>query len=172
MLPILSLKFIGDNTFCTVAKNDICNTLVFLKNYFGVQFKVLTMIAGIDYPHQKNRFEVCYELLSIKFNTRLRIKCFVQEVSQLYSVFHIFSSATWWEREIWDLFGIFFINNPDLRRILTDYGFIGHPLRKDFPLTGFVETFFDSSSKTVTYDFLEISQKQRLFISFSPVFEN
>jgi len=168
LIPLLSMKFIGDRSFCIVAKNDILKVLTFLKNYSGTQFKILTMIAGTDYPHQRNRFEISYELLSLKYNTRLRVKCFVNEISETLSVFPVFASATWWEREIWDLLGVYFTNNPDLRRILTDYGFVGHPLRKDFPLTGFTEIHFNSSTKTVSYGFVETSQKQRLFISYSP----
>jgi NADH dehydrogenase (ubiquinone) Fe-S protein 3 len=126
------------------------------------------MVSGSDFPHQFNRFEIAYELLSIRYNKRLKIKCFVHEASQIHSIFSIFESATWWEREIWDLFGVYFLDNPDLRRILTDYGFLGNPLRKDFPLSGFTETYYDSQSKTVSYNFLEITQKQRTFISYSP----
>ena len=168
MLPILSLKIIDNKTFCIVAKNDILKVITFLKNYFGFQFKVLTMVSANDFPHQTNRFEIAYELLSIKYNTRLKVKCFVHEVSQIPSIFTIFSSATWFEREIWDMFGVYFTNNPDLRRILTDYGFLGNPLRKNFPLTGFVEIYYDSIFKTVSYNFLETSQKQRFFFSYSP----
>jgi NADH/F420H2 dehydrogenase subunit C len=168
MLPILSLKIIDGKTFCVVSKDDILKVITFLKNYFGFQFKVLTMISGTDFPHQVNRFEVAYELLSIKYNTRLKVKCFSHEASHIPSIFSIFASATWWEREIWDLLGVYFVNNPDLRRILTDYGFLGNPLRKDFPLTGFTETYYDSTSKTVSYNFVETSQKQRFFISYSP----
>jgi NADH:ubiquinone oxidoreductase subunit C len=126
------------------------------------------MVSGVDYPHLTNRFEVSYELLSLKYNTRLRIKCFVNEIDHIFSVSSIFLSATWWEREVWDMFGVYFVNNPDLRRILTDYGFVGHPLRKDFPLIGFVETFYDSKTKMVSYGFTETSQKQRVFLSYSP----
>jgi len=168
MLPIFSLKIIDGKIFCVVAKNNILNIITFLKNYFGFQFKVLTMISGADFPHQINRFEIAYELLSIKYNTRLKVKCFVHEASEISSIFSIFLSATWWEREIWDMYGVYFVNNPDLRRILTDYGFLGNPLKKDFPLTGFTETYYDSTSKTVTYNFVEVSQKQRFFISYSP----
>merc|ERR1712146_306709 len=168
VLPILSLKIIGGNTFCTVAKKDILKVLTFLKNSSSYQFKVLTMMSGVDYPHLPNRFEISYELLSVKYNARLRVKCFVNEIDQVLSASSVFLSATWWEREIWDMFGVYFVNNPDLRRILTDYGFVGHPLGKDFPLTGFVETFYDSKTKMVSYGFTETSQKQRLFLSYSP----
>jgi NADH dehydrogenase (ubiquinone) Fe-S protein 3 len=167
MLPILSFKLIGDDTFCIVAKKDILNVLTCLKYYCGSQFKILTMITGTDYPHQNQRFEIAYELLSLKYNCRFRVKSFVHESSEITSVFSVFSSATWWEREIWDLLGVYFTNNPDLRRILTDYGFMGHPLRKEFPLTGFTETYYDSTSKSVSYNFVETSQKQRLFVSYS-----
>lgn len=168
ILPILSLKIIGVNTFCTVAKKDTVKVLTFLKMCSLYQFKVLTMISGVDYPHLANRFEISYELLSLKYNVRLRLKCFVNEIDQALSASSVYLSATWWEREIWDMFGVYFVNNPDLRRILTDYGFVGHPLRKDFPLTGFVETFYDSKTKMVSYGFTEVSQKQRVFVSYLP----
>jgi len=165
MIPILSFKIVAGKTFCIIEKDDILKIITFLKNYSTFQFKVLTMISATDFPHQFNRFEISYELLSIKYNTRLKIKCFVHESSRMSSIFSIFASATWWEREMWDLFGIYFENNPDLRRILTDYGFYGNPLKKDFPLTGFIETYYDSTSKAVSYNFVETSQKQRFLHS-------
>jgi len=168
VLPILSSKIIGGKTFCVASKDDIMKILFFLKNHSGSQFKVLTMISGADFPHQINRFEIAYELLSVRFNVRLKIKCFVHEASTVFSIASIFESATWWEREIWDMFGVYFKNNPDLRRILTDYGFLGNPLRKDFPLTGFTEVYYDSSNKVVSYNFVEMGQKQRSFLFYSP----
>ena len=168
MLPILSLKIIDNKTFCIVAKNDILKVITFLKNYFGFQFKVLTMVSANDFPHQTNRFEIAYELLSIKYNTRLKVKCFVHEVSQIPSIFTIFSSATWFEREIWDMFGVYFTNNPDLRRILTDYGFKGHPLRKDFPLSGFNEVRYSEKEKKVIYEPVKLEQNYRNFDFESP----
>jgi NADH dehydrogenase (ubiquinone) Fe-S protein 3 len=167
MVPILSLKIIDGKIFCVVPKKNILKVIMFLKNHVAVQLKVLTMIGATDYPHQDCRFEIVYELLSIRYNNRLKIKCFVHEVSQILSLVSIFESATWWEREIWDLFGVYFLNNPDLRRILTDYGFLGNPLKKDYPLTGFTEVYYDSVHKTVSYTFLELSQKQRFFIAYS-----
>ena len=107
----------------------------FLKNHVNTQFKLLMDVTAVDYPSRFFRFEVVYNLLSIKHNARLRIKTCVDEITPISSITQVYSSAGWWEREVWDMFGLFFSNHPDLRRILTDYGFQGHPLRKDFPLT-------------------------------------
>jgi NADH/F420H2 dehydrogenase subunit C len=132
------------------------------------QYKVLTAITGTDYPERIDRFEVSYELLSLKFNNRLRVKTSINEVGSLESITKVYSSANWWEREIWDMFGIFFSNHPDLRRILTDYGFEGYPLRKDFPLSGYVEVRYDDTVKRVVCEPLELAQEFRSFNFESP----
>lgn len=141
----------------------IYEVLFFLKNHRGCQFKSLSEISGVDYPSRKDRFEVVYCLLSLTFNVRIRIKVFVNETTSLRSITSIYSAANWIEREVWDLFGIFFHNHPDLRRIITDYGFIGHPFRKDFPLGGFVETRYDDSQKIVVNELSSFSQEFRSF---------
>jgi NADH dehydrogenase (ubiquinone) Fe-S protein 3 len=140
----------------------------FLKNYVNTQFKVLIDLTAVDYPSRALRFEIVYNLLSVSYNARIRIKTCVDEITPVTSITELYSSAGWWEREVWDMFGIFFSNHPDLRRILTDYGFQGHPLRKDFPLTGFVEVRYDDSEKRVINEPVEITQEFRYFDFSSP----
>lgn len=140
----------------------------FLKDHTQTQFKVLLDITAVDYPSRAQRFEIVYNLLSIQHNARIRIKTQVDEITPIDSLVPIYSSANWWERETWDMFGVFFSEHPDLRRILTDYGFEGHPLRKDFPLTGFVEVRYDDSEKRVITEPLEITQEFRYFDFKSP----
>jgi NADH/F420H2 dehydrogenase subunit C len=134
----------------------------------NTQYKVLVDVTAVDYPSRPLRFEVVYNLLSVTYNARIRIKTCVDEIQPLLSSSPVYSSAGWWEREIWDMFGIFFSNHPDLRRILTDYGFQGHPLRKDFPLTGYVEVRYDDSEKRVITESLELTQEFRFFDFSSP----
>ena len=140
----------------------------FLKNHVNTQFKVLIDVTAVDYPSRMFRFEIVYNLLSISYNARIRIKTCIDEITPITSITELYSSAGWWEREVWDMFGIFFSNHPDLRRILTDYGFQGHPLRKDFPLTGFVEVRYDDSEKRVINEPVEITQEFRYFDFSSP----
>lgn len=142
--------------------------LFYLKNHVNTEFKMLIDITAVDYPSRVSRFQVVYNLLSIPYNARIRVKTCVNEVSLLPSVTTLYSSAGWWEREVWDMFGIFFSNHPDLRRILTDYGFQGHPLRKDFPLSGFVEVRYDDSEKRVITEPVEMTQEFRYFDFTSP----
>ena len=117
----------------SVPASSIKEVLLFLRDHTNCQFKVLIDICGVDYPEREARFEVVYNLLSVKYNSRIRVKVAVDELTPIDSVTSIYNSAGWYEREVWDLYGVFFSNHPDLRRILTDYGFDGHPLRRDFP---------------------------------------
>jgi len=126
----------------------------------------LVDICAVDYPEKKNRFEINYILLSITYNQRMVIKTYVDEITPIHSVVKIFNNSNWLEREAWDMFGIFFQNHPDLRRILTDYGFVGYPFRKDFPLTGFIEYRYDDVNKAVKGEVLELSQELRMFGNF------
>lgn len=142
--------------------------LFFLRDHMNTQFKVLVDVTAVDYPSRPLRFEVVYNLLSVQYNSRIRIKTCVDEIQPITSSTQVYSSAGWWEREVWDMFGIFFLNHPDLRRILTDYGFQGHPLRKDFPLTGYVEVRYDDSEKRVITESLELTQEFRFFDFSSP----
>lgn len=130
--------------------------------------KQLVDIAGVDYPEREKRFEVVYMLLSFKHNARMRVKVATSENEPVPSVTSVFSCAGWFEREAWDMYGILFANNPDLRRILTDYGFDGHPQRKDFPLTGYVELRYDEVQKRVVYEPVKLQQAYRNFDYLSP----
>lgn len=142
--------------------------LWFLKYNTYTRFQVLIDICGVDYPSRKRRFEVVYNLLSTRYNSRIRVQTSVDEITQISSVVSLFPSAGWWEREVWDMLGVYFIAHPDLRRILTDYGFEGHPLRKDFPLSGYVEVRYDDSEKRVVSEPIEITQEFRYFDFASP----
>ncbi|WP_102958276.1 NADH-quinone oxidoreductase subunit C [Mangrovicella endophytica] len=149
-----------------VAPEHIVETLTLLRDDF--RFVNLTDICGVDYPARPQRFEVVYHLLSPFRNERVRIKVRTAEDDPIPSVFGVFPGADWFEREAYDLYGILFTGHPDLRRILTDYGFEGHPLRKDFPLTGFVEVHYDEALKQVIYEPVQLRQEFRNFDFLSP----
>ena len=157
----------NDLTIYTSADN-IEKLLKFLKDDTQCRFEILLDICGVDYPEREFRFEVVYHLLSISNNQRVRVKVSVREGEYVPSIVWIFSSAGWFERETWDLFGIYFDGTQDLRRIITDYGFDGHPLRKDFPLTGFVELRYDDEQKRVVYEPVQLMQEFRRFDFMSP----
>nr|7ARC_C Chain C, ND9 [Polytomella sp. Pringsheim 198.80]7ARD_C Chain C, ND9 [Polytomella sp. Pringsheim 198.80] len=140
----------------------------FLRDHVNLQYKTLIDITAVDYPERSARFEVVYHLLSPRLNNRIRIKVVVDEVTSVPSVSRIWNAANWFERETWDMFGVFFSNHPDLRRVLTDYGFTGHPLRKDFPLTGYTEVRYDYGKKRVISEPLELTQEFRYFDFSSP----
>ena len=142
ILPIINYTLYKNELCINISINKLIPILFFLKNHTNSQFKILSEICAVDYINKKKRFEIIYNLLSIRFNSRLKIKVSLNELQPINSIIEIYKSANWSEREIWDMFGIFFSNHPDLRRILTDYGFEGHPLRKDFPLSGFLEIFY------------------------------
>lgn len=146
-----------------VEPENVTKILTFLRDHTSCQYKLLVELCGADYPSRETRFEVVYELLSVSSNTRLRVKTPVDEFKGVSSVTSLYKNAIWSERETWDLYGIFFKDHRDLRRILTDYGFEGHPLRKDFPLSGFTEVRYDESSKRVIYEPLEMPQEFRSF---------
>ncbi|AHC73565.1 NADH-quinone oxidoreductase subunit C [Candidatus Endolissoclinum faulkneri L5] len=151
---------------CSLSK--LIEILVFLRDDDQCHFKLLIDICGVDYPERENRFDVVYNLLSTGYNTRIRIKTSTDENTPLPSATNVFRSANWWEREVWDMYGIFFSDHPDLRRILTDYGFEGHPMRKDFPLTGHVEVRYDDEQKRVVYEPVSLVQEFRNFDFLSP----
>ncbi|KDE08715.1 hypothetical protein MVLG_01170 [Microbotryum lychnidis-dioicae p1A1 Lamole] len=146
-----------------VAPSAIVPVLHFLRDHTNTQYKQVMDIAGADYPSRSHRFEVVYHLLSVKHNSRIRVKTYADEVSPVPSATGLFRGADWYEREAWDMYGIFFTGHPDLRRILTDYGFEGHPLRKDFPLTGYTEVRYDEEKKRVVSEPLQLSQAFRNF---------
>jgi len=152
----------------TVRAEHIGRVLTFLRDDQNCLFKVLIDIAGVDYPERPKRFEVVYNLLSIKHNHRIRVKISTDEATPVPSAVTVFNAANWFEREAWDMYGIMFAGHPDLRRILTDYGFEGHPLRKDFPLTGHVELRYDDEQKRVVYAPVRLTQDFRRFDFLSP----
>ena len=142
--------------------------LTFLKNDSRCLFAQLADVCGVDWPEREKRFDVVYNLLSLANNQRVRVKVATDEATPVPSAAAVFSSATWFERETYDLYGVWFADHPDLRRILTDYGFEGHPLRKDFPLTGFVEMRWDDVQKRVIYEPVKLAQEFRRFDFLSP----
>ncbi|KZW02072.1 NADH-ubiquinone oxidoreductase kDa subunit [Exidia glandulosa HHB12029] len=151
-----------------VAPSAVVQTLTFLRDHSQCQFKSVVDISGADYPTRDKRFEVVYHLVSIRYATRIRVKTYADEVDPVPSATSVFNGANWYEREIWDLYGVYFSDHPDLRRILTDYGFEGHPLRKDFPLTGYTEVRYDEERKRVVYEPLQLTQAFRNFEAASP----
>jgi NADH-quinone oxidoreductase subunit C len=152
----------------TVDAVDIIDVLSFLKTDPQCQFVSFIDICGADYPQRERRFDVVYHLLSPRQNRRIRVKVETDEDSTVPSATGVFPGADWFEREAYDLYGILFSGHPDLRRLLTDYGFEGHPLRKDFPLTGFVEVRYDDEAKRVVYEPVELNQEFRSFDFTSP----
>ena len=157
-------KYLGLN----VKKSELCSITKFLKDSENLFFDQLIDITAIDYPSRELRFEIIYILISLRLNQRIIIKLPVKESDNLDSISHIHKSANWYERECYDLFGIKFLNHPDLRRIMTDYNFEGHPLRKDFPLTGHTEVRFDDLEKKVVYEPVKLTQEYRNFDYSSP----
>jgi NADH-quinone oxidoreductase subunit C len=152
----------------TVKRDAIVRVLTFLRDDPKCLFKQLSELCGADYPDREERFDVVYNLLSLKHNQRIRVKLRASEDTPVPTVTGVFRGAGWPEREAWDLFGIYFSDHPDLRRILTDYGFEGHPLRKDFPLTGYVEVRWDEEQKRVIYEPVRLKQEFRSFDFLSP----
>jgi NADH dehydrogenase (ubiquinone) Fe-S protein 3 len=176
-----------------VPNNELINTVIFLKNHTLCQFKVLSDITAVDWLGRNtlkvdsnklttfntdlrvsrilsldSRFCLVYNLLSVRYGTRLLLKTFVDKSLMIETLTTFYSSGNWWEREVWDMFGIVFLNHPDHRRLLTDYGFRGFPLRKDFPLSGYTETRYDENSKRVVLDSIDLSQEFRYFDLGSP----
>ncbi|XP_033626319.1 NADH dehydrogenase [ubiquinone] iron-sulfur protein 3, mitochondrial-like [Asterias rubens] len=148
--------------------DGIIPVMTFLKDHHNAQFKSLVDMTAIDVPTRTHRFELIYNLLSLQFNERIRVKTYADELSPVDSLESVFKAADWYEREVWDMYGVFFSNHPDLRRILTDYGFEGHPMRRDFPLSGFVEVRYDDELKRVVCEPIEMTQEFRKFDLASP----
>ncbi len=157
----------GELTVTTTAENVIA-LLTFLRDDARCGFVNMTDICGVDWPQRAERFDVVYHLLSPKKNLRIRVKVPVGEDQPVPSACGIYPGADWFERETWDMYGVLFTGHPDLRRLLTDYGFEGHPLRKDFPTTGFVEVRYDDAAKRVVYEPVELKQEFRNFDFLSP----
>jgi NADH-quinone oxidoreductase subunit C len=151
-----------------VEREAILRVLTFLRDDPRCLFKLMCDLCGVDYPDRAERFDVVYNLLSLKHNQRIRLKVATDEDHPVPSATAVYNAAAWFEREAWDLFGIYFADHPDLRRLLTDYGFEGHPLRKDFPLTGYVEPRYDEEQKRVVYEAVKLKQEFRSFDFVSP----
>ena len=165
---VVSTEVKLDELMVTVRAAAIVRVLTFLRDDTNCQFKLLMDLCGADYPEREQRFDVVYNLLSLKHNQRIRVKVATDETTPVPSVTPVYSAAGWFEREAWDLYGIFFSDHPDLRRLLTDYGFEGHPLRKDFPLTGYVEVRYDEEQKRVVNEPVRLTQDFRTFDFLSP----
>jgi NADH-quinone oxidoreductase subunit C len=165
---MLESEIVGGELSITVNRDDIIAVLKFLRDDVNCQFKLMMDLCGVDYPEEEERFCVVYNLLSLTQNLRIRVKLWTGEDEPVPSATAVYSAANWWEREAWDLYGIYFTDHPDLRRILTDYGFEGHPLRKDFPLTGYVEIRYDDEQKRVVYEPVKLVQEFRSFDFLSP----
>jgi NADH-quinone oxidoreductase subunit C len=151
-----------------VPRTRIAEVLLALRDDPDISMNQLMDVCGVDYPERPERFEVVYQLLSLRYNVRVRVRIQTDELTPVPTATGVFSSAGWFEREVWDLFGITFSGHPDLRRILTDDGFEGHPLRKDFPLTGYVEVRYDETQKRVIYEPVKLPQDFRNFDFLSP----
>ena len=150
------------------AAEGIVALMTFLRDNASCQFTVLIDVCGVDWPERERRFDVVYHLLSMRQNRRIRVKVQVREDALVPSVTGVFPAADWFEREVYDMYGVPFSGHPDLRRILTDYGFRGHPLRKDFPTTGYVEVRYDETLKRVVYEPVKLVQEYRQFDFMSP----
>lgn len=166
---VLSYAIEKDESVLTVKRENIYYVLHILRDDPECLFKQLIDITAVDWPaRMPDRFDVVYHLSSLRHNTRIRVKVATDDATPVQSVVELFQSARWAEREVFDMYGVLFEGNPDLRRILTDYGFEGHPLRKDFPLTGFVEVRYDSEKQAVVYDDVKLQQDFRVFDFESP----
>ncbi len=152
----------------TAKRDSIVKVMTFLREDSSCQCKILIDICGVDYPERGLRFDVVYHFLSLTHNHRVRVSIETDEKTPVPSATGVYNAAGWFEREAWDMYGIMFSGHPDLRRILTDYGFDGHPLRKDFPLTGFVEVRYDDAEKRVVYEPVTLQQEYRTFDFMSP----
>lgn len=165
---ILSFNIEVHELNLNVTREALLAVMAYLRDADETQFRQLIDICGVDYPNRAERFEVVYQLLSMRHNTRIRVKVTTDEETPISSISSLFSSAPWCERETWDMYGIMFDGLADHRRILTDYGFDGHPLRKDFPLSGHVEVRYDAEQKRVVYGPVSLPQDFRVFDNLSP----
>lgn len=165
---VTKAEIVHGELIATVKRDAIVEVLTFLREDPRCLFTQLVDICGVDYPDRAERFDVVYNLLSLRLNHRIRVKATTDEDNPVPSATGVYSAAGWFEREAWDLYGIYFSDHPDLRRILTDYGFEGHPMRKDFPLTGYVEVRYDEDQKRVIYEPVRLKQEFRSFDFLSP----
>ncbi|HEX4694050.1 NADH-quinone oxidoreductase subunit C [Sphingomonas sp.] len=165
---VLSSREAVSEVSFTVDRQSLVETMTLLRDTPGLEYQQLMEIAGVDYPDRPDRFELVYCLLSLTRNHRIRVHVQTDEVKPVPSVTCLWPVAGWLEREVYDMFGVLFDGNPDLRRILTDYGFVGHPFRKDFPLTGYVEMRYSEEAKRVVYEPVQLAQDFRSFDFMSP----
>jgi len=165
---VLSTQIAFGELTLSVTGSYLIEVLSYLRDAPGYEFKILIDICGVDYPNRERRFDVVYHLLSIAENARIRVKVETDETTPVPSCVSVYPAANWFEREAFDLYGILFSGHPDLRRILTDYGFSGYPMRKDFPLTGYVEVRYDDEQKRVVYEPVKLVQEFRDFDFLSP----
>ncbi len=164
----IETKIINEELTLTLSKSLLIQVVSFMRDDKDFLFKQLIDICAVDFPNRNERFEIVYHLLSVKLNQRIRVKLSVAEGDLVPSLVSLYEAANWYEREIWDLFGVMFSDHPDLRRILTDYGFQGHPLRKDFPLSGFSQVRYDDVEKRVVNENVNLVQDFRSFDFDSP----
>jgi len=167
-IDMLRANLVNDELCILVVRGHVADCLKKLRDDPAIGMNQLMDICGADYPDRPERFDVVYNLLSLKHNWRLRVKVETDESAAVPTVTSVYSAAGWFERECWDLYGVSFAGHPDMRRILTDYGFEGHPLRKDFPLTGYVEVRYDDEQKRVVYEPVKLVQDFRNFDFLSP----
>ncbi|KAI1805323.1 hypothetical protein F4811DRAFT_227638 [Daldinia bambusicola] len=160
-----------DELVIYIPPSGVIPVFSFLKYNTAAEFTQMTTVTGVDFPTRDQRFEVVYNLLSVRHNARIRVKTYADEATPVPSVTPLYDGANWYEREVYDLFGVFFVGHPDLRRIMTDYGFEGHPLRKDFPLTGYTEIRYDEEKKRIVTEPLELTQAFRNFEGGSTAWE-
>ena len=165
---VLAARHAHGELTLTAEAARIVDVITFLRDDPACQFFCFIDLSGADYPEREKRFEIIYQLLSPKLNQRVRVTIATDEATPVPSTVSVFPAADWYEREVYDFFGVMFDGHPDLRRILTDYGFDGHPLRKDFPMTGFVEVRYDDEEKRVRYDPVRLTQEFRQFDFLSP----
>jgi NADH-quinone oxidoreductase subunit C len=165
---VLSWEVSNDELTVTIAPSSVVSFIEFLKTDGTCQFSSLVDITAVDYPQRSKRFDVIYHFLSMYQNHRIRLRVQIREDEMIPSIIDVHPSSNWFEREIFDMFGILFTGHPDLRRILTDYGFRGHPLRKDFPTTGYTEVRYDEVQKRVVYEPVSLVQEYRQFDFMSP----
>lgn len=154
-----------------ITPTGVIPVFTFLKNHTAAEYTCVADITAVDFPTKDYRFEVVYNLLSVRHNSRIRVKTYADEATPVPSICPLYDGANWYEREVYDLFGVFFTGHPDLRRIMTDYGFDGHPLRKDFPLTGYTEIRYDEEKKRIVVEPLEMTQAWRNFEGGSSAWE-
>lgn len=165
---VLDVTFAYGELTLTVERERIVEVMTKLKDSEHYRFHQLIDLTGVDYPKRELRFDVVYHLLSLTHNLRIRVKVMTDETVPVASLREVYPNADWYEREAFDMYGILFANHPDLRRLLTDYGFEGHPLRKDFPMTGHVEVRYDEAQKRVVYEPVKLVQEFRKFDFLSP----